>query len=97
MTKLVSRPEDQIAGSGPYLMRMTYEELQFIAAMLYVTRVGHGIYQDAVFKLLNTVEEMTDEDFVEESSTDVCASFSVLDHRGDIIEQHSFDNICIEV
>lgn len=97
--KIVSRPEDQVAGEGPYSMRLSFEELELLAALLYVIRIGDGIYQDAALQLLTTVEELSDGDheFLEDSANIVNLTVSVLDDDDDIIEQHSYENICIEV
>lgn len=97
--KIVSRPEDQVAGEGPYSMRLSFEELELLAALLYVIRIGDDVYQHAALQLLTTVEELSDGDqnFLEDSANIVNMQFSVIDDDDDIIEQHSYENICIEI
>ena len=95
--KLQSRPEEEPAGTGPYALRMEYEELQYIGALLYITRLGQGPYKDAAFKLLSTLEEALGDEFIEEAAEQVDLSISVVDDDDAIKEQHHCSCICIEV
>ena len=97
MTKIVSRPEDYVAGAGPYAVRLEYDQVQLIAALLYNMRLGDDRYKIAAFELLNTIEEIFDEDFVQESSVDVDFEISIEDDCGNILERHNNSNIVIEV
>lgn len=95
--KIVSRPEDMVVGEGAYTMKLEFEELQFIGALLYMTRLGDTVYKEAAFNILNNIEELFDEDFIDEAAADVSLAISVLDGGGDIIEQHPYDRVVIEV
>ena len=95
--KLLSRPEDYVAGSGPYAVRLEYDQVQLIAALLYNIRLGDDQYKLAAFELMNTIEEMFDEDFCQEAADDVDLEISIIDANHDIIETYNNANICIEV
>lgn len=97
MTKIISRPEDQPAGEGAFTVRMDFEELQYIAALLWNTRLGDGVYQEAAYKLTETMEELFGDTFTEESSDAVNMSITVEDNRGNAIDQYHNTNIVIEV
>ncbi|WP_407305332.1 hypothetical protein [Acinetobacter sp.] len=94
---LSSRPDELVVGSGPYTMKFKIEELELIGALLYVTRLGNGMYQDAAFNLIAAIESLMGGDFLEESSNAVSPIFSILDDQCDIIEQYSSESITIEV
>lgn len=97
---LSSRPEEDIdiVGSGPFLMRFDIEELQLIASLLFVTRLGKGdLYKEAAFRLMDNIDTMMGDDFMEESADDVNAYFSVVDDQDNILASHHFTDICIEV
>lgn len=49
--------EDSV-GSGPYCIRLEFEELQLIAAYLGMTRLGKDPYKTVAFDLLQKVEEL---------------------------------------
>jgi len=95
--KIISRPDDTPVGEGPYTIKMTAEELQFIGALTYNTRLGDGIYQEAAFKLTNTLEELFGEDFIQDASECVDFSMTIEDNRGNVLEQHHHSTITIEV
>lgn len=98
--KIFSRPESVVAGSGNYTIKMDFEELQLIAAVLFITRLGSGSpYRDAALKLLTTLEQgLFDSDFTAEAGDDVDLSISVLSDDGDtILKQYHHSTICIEV
>jgi len=95
--KLSSRPDAMVVGSGPYTMKFELQDLELIGALLFITRLGNGTYKMAAYNMINSIESLLGEDFLEEASANVTPVFSVVDDRGDIIEQHSHDDICIEV
>lgn len=97
MTKIISRPDDQPAGEGEYLVRMDFEQLQYIGALVYNTRLGTDPYKEAAFRLVGVMDELFGNDFLEDASRAVNMAVSIEDHRGNVIEQHGHDNICIEV
>lgn len=97
MTKIISRPDDQPAGEGAFTIRMDIEELQYIGALLYNTRLGDSVYKEAAYKLVNTLDELFGEDFIQDASNAVDMSITVEDDRGNVIDQHHNSNICIEV
>ena len=95
--KLASRPEDTTFGDGEYTLKLTFEQLEFLASMAYLTRLGDGEYKAAVFDLINTLEEAFDEDFLEEAFDNVSPNFSVVDDGGDTIDSYHGNQICIEI
>ena len=97
MTKIISRPDDQPAGEGAFTIRMDIEELQYIGAMLYNTRLGDSVYKEAAFKLVNTLDDLFGEDFIQDASTEVNMHVSIEDDRGNVIDVKHNSNICIEV
>lgn len=97
MTKIISRPDDQPAGEGEYLVRMDFEQLQYIGALVYNTRLGTDLYKEAAFRLVGVMDELFGDDFLEDASQAVNLTISIEDNRGNVIEQHGHDNICIEV
>jgi hypothetical protein len=95
--KISSRPENEGMGSGPYSLNLTYEELEYIAALLYVTRLGTEVYKTAAFNLLNAIEDGCGPDFVETAAGSVCAAVSILDDDGEVTQEIDSDHFCIEV
>jgi len=96
---LSSRPEEteDTVGSGPYLMRMEIEELQLLATFLWVTRLGKGPYKEAAFNLMNNIDALMGDDFMQEASEDVNMSISIVDDMDQVQSSHSYHEICIEV
>ena len=94
-----SEPIDYIAGTGQYTVKMDIAELQLIAAVLNITRLGKGsIYRTATRKLLLTIsDELFDEDFLGQAAKEVNLYVSVVDADGNIIAKHHNDEICVEV
>jgi hypothetical protein len=96
--KIQSRPETAVAGSGEFTLRMSFEELQLIATLMYVTRLGSGsVYRVAAAKLLDTISDIFGDDFFEESSNDINLHISITGDDDDIIEQIASSHIIIEV
>lgn len=95
--KITSRPEDMVSGEGPYVIRMTYEQLQYIGALLMITRLGDGLYKEAAFDLMNTIEEIFDDDFLQIASDNVDLSITIEDDKGNACEAYHSSVICIEV
>jgi hypothetical protein len=95
--RIQSRPEEAPYGAGAYTLSMDREELEYIASMLYVTRLGKGTYKAAAFKLLQTMEEIFDDDFPEEAAKNVDLMVSVVTADDTITEQHHHSTICLEV
>lgn len=95
--KLASRPEESVIGSGPYAIKLTFEQLQLISSVLYVTRLGTGQYQEAAFELLNTITDAFGDDFIEQSAIDVNLCVSILDDEGEALAEYPSDDFCLEV
>jgi hypothetical protein len=97
--KIQSRPEEAVAGSGEFTLRMSFEELQLIGTLMYITRLGVGsVYKQAAAKLLDTITEIFDDDFFDESAMDVDLHISITsDEDDDIIGQYPCANVIIEV
>ena len=95
--KIISRPEDMPVGQGEYLVRMDLAQLQFIGAMVYNTRLGPGTYKEAAYELVTVMDELFGDDFIQDAANTVNMSITVEDNRGNVIAEHSHDNICIEV
>lgn len=96
--KICSRPDETVAGSGPYTLRMDFNELQLIGALMYVTRLGSGSeYREAAHKIINTIEDMFGGDFLDDASSDVNMCVSLVDDDDDTIEQYHNSIIVIEV
>lgn len=96
--KIISRPDDMPVGTGQFTVKMDYEELQYIGALVYNTRLGSGDpYKEAAFKLNNMLEELFGEDFISEAAACVDFSITIEDDRGNMVEQHGRDSVCIEV
>jgi hypothetical protein len=95
--KIISRPDDQPAGEGAFTLKMDFEELQYIGAMLYNTRLGSSVYKEAAFKLVTTLDELFGDDFIQDASEAVDMNISIEDDRGNAIALHNNSNFCIEV
>lgn len=95
--KIYSRPEGQVYGEGAYSIAVDIEELELIAAFLYVTRLGKGTYKAAAYKLMTTVESIFDDGFLELSSDSIDLHVSQIDARDTIIEQFDNSEIIFEV
>lgn len=95
--KIISRPDDQPAGEGAFTLKMDFEELQYIGAMLYNTRLGSSVYKEAAFKLVTTLDELFGDDFIQDASEAVDMNISIEDDRGNTIALHNNSNFCIEV
>lgn len=96
--KISSRPASTNAVSSSPLLDLTLEELEYIGALLYITRLGKGTYANAAYTLLTRLEDALGEDFSQVAAGKVDAYFSVLEADGCSIEiQHPASNICIEV
>lgn len=91
-------PAVSSGGAGKYTLNTTFEELQYIAALLYVTRLGGGTYKGAAFDLINTIEGLFDEDFLEQAATDVNFYVSIVGDDGiTIMESYPYTEVCLEV
>lgn len=96
MTKIVTRPQPT-SGTGPYTVNMTFEEVQLIGALMYVTRLGFGLYAEAAARLLNSLDNMFDQDFAAESAQDVQMTVSIVDDQDKIVQSVQSDFIILEV
>jgi hypothetical protein len=95
--KIRSRATPETFGEGDYTFNLSFEEVQLIAAFLYVTRLGEGVYKPAALSLLNMFEDAFDEDFNMEASEDVGLSVSVVNEHGTIIDTFDDDHFILEV
>lgn len=96
--KIQSRPSTEPAGSGEYLIRATYEQLQLIGALVYIVRLGQGsAYRQAAFDLMTTLEnDLFDEEFTSISSDDVNLAVTIEDDIGALMTVHN-SQVIIEV
>ena len=96
--KIVSRPDEQTFGAGAFAMRMSFEELEFIAGILHVTRLGTAQYQNAAYTLMTTIEDLFGSDFTTDSAAKINLHVS---HVGDdgftILNQFSGADVILEV
>lgn len=97
MTKIISRPNETAVGEGDYLLRMSYEQLQYIGALVYNTRLGDGKYKEAAYEIVTSLEQLFDDDFIQDASADVNMRITIEDNYGNPVAEHHNDNICIEV
>jgi len=95
--KIISRPEDMPVGQGDFLVKMTLEQLQYIGAMLYNTRLGDGTYKDAAFELVGVMDDLFGDSFIQEASEAVDFSITIEDNRGNPVAEYHNSDICIEV
>jgi hypothetical protein len=84
MAILSSRPDegsDELA-----LVTLSFEELQLVGAFLWVTRLGKSVspYSDAAFTLMDKIEELMGNDFLEHAGIDVDMKVDILDQQGNI-------------
>ncbi len=97
--KITSRTTDSdaVAGEGEFTIRMTFEQLQFVAAMAYNTRLGSEPYKEAAYQLINTTEELFGDGFAEDAYFAVDMHISIEDDSGTIIARFQAEDITIEV
>lgn len=96
--KIVSRPTSGPIGSGNYHVKIDHRDLQLIAALLAITRLGkRSIYQESAYKMICMLEETFGSDFLAESSESVDLFISISDDNGQIIDQFPYTEIVIEV
>ncbi len=97
--KIKSKRFRDVAGSGPYLLHMTREQLELVAAVLYVTRLGVGSkYRQAASTLIDVVEEIFDGGFFEQASDAVNMHVSITENDGNtVVAQFDHKNVAIEV
>lgn len=97
--KIRSREQEDITrvGSGPFILAATKEQLRFIAALCFSTRLGTSTYKEAVFDLLVGIEAATNEHFAEESFNLIQPEITETNDRGSEIRRISTDNFIIEV
>lgn len=90
--KIQSRKQEA-GGTGAFNIHLDYEELEYIAALLYNTRLGtDSVYKQAAFKLMNTI------DFIAEAAERVDMSVSIVGADGTTpIATYSNSSICLEV
>lgn len=83
---------------GVYTLELKLHELQYISALLYVTRLGYSKYQTAAYDLMGTIDDIIqDDEFSKISSNLVDFKVSIVDDNDKIIEIHHNSKICIEV
>jgi hypothetical protein len=96
--KICSRPKTEPVGTGSYTLNLTFEQLELIAAYLHVTRLGTAsIYSHSAFQLIRVVEELFDDGFTSDAAENVDLCASVLNDDDDVIEQHHYVSISLEV
>lgn len=79
-----SRPWLADEDSGMKLEEMDFNELKLIASFLWTTRLGAGMspYRDAAFTLMQKIEALLGDDFMEEAATDVDLHICIMDASG---------------
>lgn len=76
-------PEDEIAGTGDFIIAMSIDELILIGSLLSLVKLGQRPYQIAALNLMDTLEVLTaDQDFALTSLTEVQPTFEILDPNG---------------
>lgn len=53
--------EIPIAGSGQFVIAMNIEEIMLLGALLGMVKLGHRQYEQAALKLMDALEEITDD------------------------------------
>ena len=83
------------AGTGPYILALSTEELQLISALIVMCRLGHGTYETAAMNISNLVEQVSGiDDFGLEALMDVSPSFSIRDPLTlDVIAEYDEDYV----
>jgi len=97
--KITTRPESAIHGKGAYTVRMTYHQLELIAALVNSIRLGqHGsVYKRAAYDLHGLFDDVFDQTFMDDAVQNVDIVMSVVDDNCDPIEQFSVSEFAIEV
>ena len=92
--------EDYIVGKGPYLIRMTMEQLQLISALMYITTLGGSSeYATAAYQLMTTIDEelMLDQDFGMNSFNEINFNVSIHDYDADTKQTYPAEVVSIDV
>lgn len=90
---------DIIHGDGDHLLALDIHEIKLIAAILGVTRLGHGGYSDVAHNLSMTLEEATDNaEICMDALEEIQPKFNVHDPiTYDVTEIYDHDDISIAV
>lgn len=92
---LKSRPDAE----GITLEALTDHELELIAAILWVTRLGKGVspHRDAAFSLMTKIEELKGDKFCEDAAIDVDMKIDIIDSNGNIDRSVGYHFLEIDV
>lgn len=88
---LTSRPEEEETGLA--IQALDEAELELIAAFVWNTRLGQGIskYRDAAFTLMEKLEAVGGDDFLEEAAKNVDLRIDVMDYNGHLVQSITAD------
>ena len=69
-----------IAGNGQYVLALDQEELELIAAFVGMVKLGQRPYEEAAFRILDAIEELTDDpDFSLDALNEIQPTVEILD------------------
>lgn len=95
-TRADSQDDDIHLGTGKFSLRLTEDQLRLIAAFLYITKLGHGGWNQEAYQIVSAIEDVSHDDFIEESFEYVQPFFSVTDDKDNIVETYSGNDIIID-
>lgn len=98
--KIVSRPDVTTFGEGDYKLKVTFEQLQLIAAFCYSVRGSMKAteYGQAAYELMEVFEgQIFDDDFCATAWNNVDLIVSIEDDGGELLSQYAKENITFEV
>jgi hypothetical protein len=86
-------------GTGDILIRVSQHQLELIAAVLFVTKLGPRPYEQAALEMMSTIEDVfcDDPDAIANAFINVGADIDIVDDFGNVLNTLSADNIVIRV
>ncbi len=85
MSKIISsRPGEESTGLA--IDSLSIAELELIGAYLWCTRLGKGIspYRDAAYTLMNKINDLMGDDFLEHAAINVDMVVDIIDSNGTV-------------
>ncbi len=88
-------PGLEVYGDGEHIIAMDQMQLELLAAFLGMVKLGHRPYQQAAMRLLDAIEEITDDvDFCSYALAEIEPVLEVHDpNTFDIIAQYDADHV----
>lgn len=86
-----------VQGTGPITIRVTATQLELMASLLFITKLGVRPYEQAAFELLTTIEEVLGQDIAADSFMVVAPEFDVIDDNCNVVATYEAENITIRV